>query len=461
MDLARIDRRLIEVHRGRKWILAFEAAAGIAGLVKDLRAWGAAGVMVVSAVEGVGDLPAADRFFYTRTSGGTVMEGIRAYLDSVEHPSRELTAAVDEFDPGGDARVITSGFGSYSTLCDRLVYDFRPPGWVAFEDKIVIDELWDASGVARAPSAIVPVSEASGAALRLSEGLGSVWVADNSEGWHGGGEYVRWVSTPDDATDAVDWFAVHSDRVRVMPFLDGIPCSIHGLVTANGVAVFLPVELLILRRLDRPGFVYARAANFWTPPDHIREEMRTAARAAGAELARRTGYRGAFGIDGVCTADGFLPTELNARFSVGHELQAHGSGIALGSMNRLCTAGDLEIDAGWIEDAVISKVARERRGSVLFSVRDATGSAKTGVVFREDAAFAVGPDDDDADAVMDLGPSAHGGLIIMRLDPDRRPIGPSVAPLAVRAALLANDLWSVGLPAVEAAPDLCRRETSG
>jgi hypothetical protein len=460
MDLARIDQRLTEVQRGRKWILAFEAAAGVTGLAQDLRNWGATGVMVVSAVEGVGDLPAADRFFYTRTSGDTVMQGIRAYLDSVEHPSPELTAAVDEFDPSGDAQVITSGFGSYATLCNRPVYDFRPPGWVAFEDKIIIDELWDASGVTRADSAIVPVSEASDAALRLSESLGSVWVADNAEGWHGGGEYVRWVPTSDDAADAADWFATRSNRVRVMPFLDGIPCSIHGLVTANGVAVFLPVELLILRRLDRPGFVYARAANFWTPPDHIREEMRAAARAVGAELARRTGYRGAFGIDGVCTADGFRPTELNARFSVGHELQAHGSGIALGSMNRLCTAGDLEIDAGWIEDAVISKVEHERRGAVLFAVTDATGPAKTGVIFREDTAVAVDPDD-DADAVMDLGRSVHGGLIIMRFDPEGTPIGPSVAPLAVRAARLANDLWGVGLPAVEAAPDLCREGSSG
>jgi hypothetical protein len=130
-------------------------------------------------------------------------------------------------------------------------------------------------------------------------------------------------------------------------------------------------------------------------------------------------------------------------------------------MNRLCTAGDLEIDAGWIEAAVISKVERERRGAVLFAVAGATGPAKTGVIFREDVALAVGPDDDDADAVMDLGRSVHGGLIIMRFDPERTPIGPSVAPLAVRVARLANDLWDVGLPAVEAAPDHCREGRSG
>jgi hypothetical protein len=454
MDLERIDQRIAEVHRGRKWIVAFEAAAGAAGLVTDLRAWGAAGVMVVSAVEGIGELPAADRFFYTRTSGETVMRGIRAYLDSVEHPSSQMIAAVEEFDPSGEAMVISSGFGSYATMCDRPVYDFRPPEWTAFEDKMIIDELWDAAGITRAPSAVVAPAEAPGAARVLGSDLGAVWVADNTEGWHGGGEYGRWVRTQEDAAKAVSWFAAHSRRVRVMPFLDGIPCSIHGLVTTSGVAVFLPAEMLILRRSDRPAFVYARCANFWTPPDAVRDEMRAAARAVGNELARRVGYRGAFGVDGVCTGDGFRPTELNARFSVGHQLQAQGAGIPLGSMNRLLVAGELEVDAAALEETVTSGVAEERRGGTLFRVNGARGPAKTGVVFREDGAHAVSPDG-AVDGVLDLGPSVGGGLIMMRFDPERTPIGPSVAPLAVSVARLANDLWDVGLPPLEPAPDLC------
>jgi hypothetical protein len=45
--------------------------------------------------------------------------------------------------------------------------------------------------------------------------------------------------------------------------------------------------------------------------------MRAAARRVGDHLAEAHGYRGAFGIDGVLTADGFRPTELNTRMSGG------------------------------------------------------------------------------------------------------------------------------------------------
>ena len=45
--------------------------------------------------------------------------------------------------------------------------------------------------------------------------------------------------------------------------------------------------------------------------------MRAAARRVGEHLRAAYDYRGAFGIDGVLTADGFRPTELNTRMSAG------------------------------------------------------------------------------------------------------------------------------------------------
>jgi hypothetical protein len=45
--------------------------------------------------------------------------------------------------------------------------------------------------------------------------------------------------------------------------------------------------------------------------------MRAIVRRVGAHLQAAHGYRGAFGIDGVLTADGFRPTELNTRMSAG------------------------------------------------------------------------------------------------------------------------------------------------
>ena len=103
------------------------------------------------------------------------------------------------------------------------------------------------------------------------------------------------------------FLAARCDRVRVMPFLEGIPCSIHGVVFPEGVATFRPVEMVTLRRPRESGRLrYAGAATFWDPPDDDREVMRDLARRVG-ELRRRVGYRGAFTVDGVLAAEAFCP----------------------------------------------------------------------------------------------------------------------------------------------------------
>ena len=63
--------------------------------------------------------------------------------------------------------------------------------------------------------------------------------------------------------------------------------------------------MVILRNAVRPEFVYAQAANYWDPPAAVEEAMRAAAQ-AWRLLSDRFGYLGGFGIDGVCTVDGFF-----------------------------------------------------------------------------------------------------------------------------------------------------------
>jgi hypothetical protein len=455
MDPDALKRSIADFHRDKRWILLPDAAAGATALVGQLRTWGAAGIMVVAAVEGVGDLPEADRLFYTRTRGDTVMGGIRAYLDSIEHPSPELLEAVDGFDPSGEALVLGAGFSRRSHLAGRRVYGARPPEWGALEDKTTVDRLWDDAGVRRAPSVVVPVAEAPDAAALLASELGTVWVADNRDGWHGGGEYARWVRDPEQVEPALQWFSAHADTVRVMPFLDGIPCSIHGFGTRDGVAVLLPMEMVILRNVVDPAFVYARAATFWDPPDEVRDEMRSAARRVGELLARRHGYLGGFGIDGVCTADGFLPTELNPRSSVGHMLQGRVADLPLGPMERMLVEGDLDVAARDLEETALAVVERTRAGGLLFPVTDLHVPAKTGVRFQDGHAVAVDAAE-PSDATMEIGPASMGSVVILTLDPDRTPIGPSVAPLAVQAVDLARGLWGIDVPPLVPAPDVCR-----
>jgi len=452
MDLDAINERIAEVHRGKKWILTPDAAASASSLAAQLHEWGAGPVMIVAAIEGVGDLPEVERIHYTRTTGDTVMAGIRAFIEAIENPSRALLTAVEAFDPEDEAMILPTGFSRESRLLGRPLYGGRPAAWGALEDKMLIDELADVAGITRAPSEIVAVADAPEAAERLAGELGTVWVADNTEGWHGGGEYVRWVRDAGDVQPAVDWFAEHAERVRVMPFLEGIPCSIHGFNTPDGTAVFLPVEMIIFRHAEQPEFIYARAANFWSPPDTIQDEMRRAADRLGALLRDRVGYLGGYGIDGVATAEGFRPTELNPRLSVGHFIQFGAADLNPGTLERLVIAGDLDLAADDLEEAVVSAADTTRGGGMLITIPDDHEAAKTGVVFTESGAIGVDPAEPN-DAVMEIGPGAYRSIVILRFDPERNPIGPIMAPKVLRAIDLARDLWGITVPPLVAAPD--------
>jgi hypothetical protein len=457
MDLGAIRQAVSDLHRGRRWVIAADAAAAAHDMVERLREDEPAGVMIVAGIEGVGELPGADRFHYTRASGETLMDGIRSFLASIEQPSADLLAAVDAFDPDGSARVLGQGFSREQRLAGRTVYGRRRLAWRQLEDKITVDALWDDAGVTRAPSTVVPVAEARHAAASLVTSAGTVWVADNRTGWHGGGEYTRWVTPDIDQEEVESWFATRADQVRVMPFLDGVPCSIHGFVTNDGVAVFLPLELFILRKLGPPGFVYAQGANFWTPPSTVSDEMRAAARSVGALLARRLGYIGGFGIDGVATVDGFRPTELNPRLTLGHMIQGRTADVPLGPMERMMLEGDLTVAARDLEDHVVGAVTDRRGGGMMFTTTRAAGSAEAWFRFTDDG-VAVTTDPDGATGRMSLGPTTFGSMVQVSLDPEAIPVGPSLAPRAAQLMATANDLWNLDLPDVSPAPDLTARD---
>ena len=315
------------------------------------------------------------------------------------------------------------------------------------------DELWDAAGIERAPSAVVPLADAADAARDLATELGSVWVADNTDGWHGGAEYTRWVRDPAAFEAARDWFDGRAQLVRVMPFLEGIPCSIHGFIAGDGVATFRPYEMVVFRSIERSEFVYGGGASFWEPPPDLVADMREIARAAGAVLRDRADYRGAFGIDGVCTSAGFRPTELNPRLSVGLAVQAAAASLPIGSVNRLLIEGRLTADAAWIEEQVL-EAAHTRRGGMTLPVAERIEPASLRICFVDDGVRVAGADE-PADARLDAGSAPVGSVVLLRLDPERTPPGPSIAPKAALAARYAAESWGFALPRLDVAPDVC------
>ena len=274
------------------------------------------------------------------------------------------------------------------------------------------------------------------AARQLDAGTGTVWSGDASEGLNGGGLYVRWVRSGDGgaADDAASFLAAHCRRARVMPFLEGIPCSIHGLVFHDGVAVLRPVELITLRRPQRPGaetgqsagLLYAGTATFWDPAPDDREEMRAVARRVGEGLRERIGFRGAFTVDGVMTAEGFRPTELNPRAGAG--LAPIGAALPTLPLQLLHVAArdDAGLDARPVEleRLVVEASDGARRGAAYTAVEARFTETTTHRIVYDGTTCRVAGDGEPADATVILGPSNVGGFVRIAPDPDRTPRRP-------------------------------------
>jgi hypothetical protein len=279
-------------------------------------------------------------------------------------------------------------------------------------------------------------------------------VADNTTGWHGGGEYARWITAPAAFDEALMWFGARANEVRVMPFLDGIPCSIHGFVSRSGIAAFRPVEMLIART-EPAGFFYMGFATTWDPPEPVRNEMRSAARSVARLLAAEVGYLGPFSIDGVATADGFRPTELNPRLSPGLGVQASTvEGLALGCATRAMIEGDLDIDAGWLEDLVVHSADAIRIATCNMIAPESTVPDRREVSVRGRSVIEAG--EEKPDGVLETGPAAAGSYTRLTLEADAIPKGESMAPYAVSAARLAAEIWDLTVPVLSPAPDVLR-----
>jgi hypothetical protein len=223
------------------------------------------------------------------------------------HGEPDWRAILDRFDPDRVALVLGFAFQVRRTLAGRRFVGARSPAWAAYEDKTVVSRLWSDAGISQLPSIVVDADEPSlrDAAASVDDGRGTVWSGDHRDGEQHGGAHVRWVQTPTQAVLAAAHFSATCDRVRVMPFVEGRPCSIHGFVSAGGVAVLRPVEMRIRRDEDAGRFEYVGSSWDWTPPAVVGERISEAARSVGTALSSAVAYRGSFCVDGVLVGDDF------------------------------------------------------------------------------------------------------------------------------------------------------------
>jgi hypothetical protein len=435
---------------GRQLILTGAPLAAFdSSFLQRLLDHGAAGIFIIADGVGTGDLPSADlaEWIVLPVKADSINDGIRRFRRKLARPSKRLRERLDWWDPEGKALVMGVPFYSMSRLAGRKVLGARRPEWEALEDKVVIDEIWDAAGLERESSRVVP-AEASAlrrAARSLDRGDGTVWAGDAREGFNGGAEYARWIRTNDDQPEAISFLTEHCDRVRVMPFLEGIPCSIHGMVFPETTIVLRPCELITLRTAGSL-FFYAGFSSYWDPPSNDRQAMRDIARQVGETLRARVDYRGSFTVDGVLTVDGFRPTELNARAGAALSLIAGPSPqIPFGIIQRaLIERQDYDYRPDELEMALITAADENRRAGIHAIVsRRQEKSEQIGVTGQVGGLRLV-EKDQQTTASLTFGPGAVGGFL--RADPTGLlEVGDTAGPVACQLLALGDSHWQLGI----------------
>lgn len=454
--------QLQDIYSARPWIVSSEIVQAAADLADQLRLAGADRTLAIGAYQGVGDLPEAiEHIVIGDAYTGFKMEAIRHADQVLRSPPPAVLEAVDRFDPHGSARAIVDFTMSAGTRCGRPTFGARPRQWEELEDKIAVARLWEDAGVRTAPSECLdldsPRSVITSHHRRLASANGTVWSVDNRAGWHGGAHGTFWVPDEEVAVRVLDRLDPRHRRIRMMPFLDGIPCSIHGMVIGETTIAFRPIESLVYLSRRTARFVYARASSHWDPPQSVRDGMRAVAVAVGRVLRERVGYRGIFTVDGVLTASGFRPTEVNTRYGAALPASMEtvdGEPINLFLTNVAVIEGLLDVDPSTLERWVCANLDAHRFCSSFF---ETTGSPSEErhrqVVFEAGGRLWLsGGDDPDVAVVADVHWAAKGETGMLRITAGSDlPIGPASAPLVLEIARLVDAEWRIGLPELESA----------
>jgi hypothetical protein len=145
---------------GRRWVAAFDVLGGLGRFAERMARQGAEGLFVIAGSRGTGDLPPPGfaSWQVLGISADTIMNGIREFEGALVDLPADVVAAVDEFDPEGSARVLRTVVAVDHPVAARDCYGTRPAAWAELEDKLSVDQLWDAAGVTRAASVIAAAS---------------------------------------------------------------------------------------------------------------------------------------------------------------------------------------------------------------------------------------------------------------------------------------------------------------
>ncbi|HEY9525004.1 MAG TPA: hypothetical protein VIR33_17335, partial [Thermopolyspora sp.] len=286
----------------------------------------------------------------------------------------------------------------------------------------------------RIPATVCPPTVAGVTDAWQSFGGGPVVVSsDASHGYHSGGNGVRWAATEDQIATAVGAFTATAAVVRVSPHVDGIACTVHGIVikTEIGaeVAVFEPMEDIVT--WSAGGEVsWLGTSTLWRMPDAGARGIRRVARLVGEYLHAESGYLGPFNVDGVLAGESFRPTEINARLAAPLRDGVPVDTLPLGLLAMLAAESEpLGVPAADIELLVSDGLRRMSEARVTTTVpRQVAGGRREVQLCERGGTFGRCPADTDPLATVDVLPTPFGTTFAVRFartdDRQHTPLGP-------------------------------------
>ncbi len=464
-DLDPWTHYLSEPFADRKVIVSLDLLAAMTGKVAMLQRWGAQRPLLLADGRGSGPIPSDDEAEIVELpepSYHSLTEQVRARMRPDEQLTPEVVAAVETYDPTCSAAWWVSPIGLNEPLLGRPVLGGRPRAQAGLEDKLIVDGLLGAIGAPRPSSRVVSTTydeliDATRQVIAESGRGQVVWAGDNRGGTNGGGEFVRLVSSIGQARPAAAFFAEHCDQVRVSEFLEGVPCSIHGIVLPDGVLTLRPVELVNLLDHNSGRFLYGGLGTTWDPPAADRDDMRALARTLGLHLKQDMGFRGAFGIDGVLTRDGFRVTEFNPRFSGGlTRLQraAPDAELELVHINALL-GRDVARSAAEIETRALELLDRHRFVDLMALSSEHIMTEYTDVLVKAgDGRLELAGTEDTIIGSIVAGPSSLGTFFRLVVPDEVLGLGQRAAQFGVLLHEFANRVWDTDFPVAQMAPDV-------
>jgi hypothetical protein len=456
--VAHLQHELRQHLEGRRFVVFGGPIVAGAGIAAQLRSLGGS-AFVLGSSPGTGPLPDPDEtpWAHLGVRGRSIMDDFWIAERSYPKPPARIQRAVDRFDPEGTARsAAIFTMTEVNQAAGRRRFGNRRRRWLQLEDKTRVEAFWRAIGAKHAPSRVVGADPDAlrRAAAALDRGAGTVWAEDASRGNHGGGEGTHWVEDRSDAIRLGRRLARRVKRVRVMPFLTGTPCSIHGIVLPGFTVVLRPVEMVQLREVGRPKLRYAGVGTFWDPPERDRVAMRRLARRVGEAMRDRVGFRGPFTIDGVLSEDGFLPTEINTRQggALGDVLGGV-AGLPLAWMSLAAIEG-LGID--WrprrMQRVLLEAADRRRGGRGIALLPEPQSSSRAHALARGVQGLRRARNRQETESTLIQGPATTGTFLGWAPDPRHVPMGSLLAPRVVEAFAWADRVLGTSMGPLEPTP---------